>query len=80
MQDFVAPFHRFISAGYESVFTAIDDYTFPGYIKLETKAEVKLYGTTLKKVKSEITLMDNTIKMLVVYNGNKKTVATCLSD
>jgi len=80
LQDFIAPFYRFIGANYESVFTVIDDYNFPKYIKIETTASVKLYGNTLKTIRSEITVMDDLVKMFVIHNGNRKTVATCLND
>lgn len=80
LQDFTAPFIRFVKADYNAVFSVIDDFNFPKFIKIETQASIGFSKKNLKVINSEIVINNGSIQYFTIENGNTKILATCLSD
>lgn len=78
IQDFIAPFKIYLKGTYVSQFSGADNPSHPTTLIINSSACVKAGGKTLKAISFELELEKNRIQKILVVDGNKKIVATCL--
>ena len=70
-QDFIAPFHIYLKAKYESQFTEIDNEMDPKFIKMVSKSVAKIGSITHKEMHFEMDMKDNKIQEFKIKEGEK---------
>jgi urea transporter len=79
LQDFIAPFYRFVNATFNLKYARIDDINITTEISLESSAEIKILGIHSKAFQFTTKLSNNKIQEFHVFAKNTKVVAICES-
>ncbi len=79
LQDFIAPFYRFVSATFNLKYAWIDDVNITSEIGLESSAEIKVLGIHSKAFQFTTKLSNNKMKEFYVHAKNTKMIAICES-
>jgi Peptidase family M23 len=80
LQDFVAPFHHFLHAGFKAEFTDIDDTFNPTGIKIKSSANTYLFGKLYKSIDFEFVLTQDALNYFLVKKDGKLIKASCISN
>jgi urea transporter len=76
-QDFVAPFFRFVNAGFRLVYNKIEKDFITNYIELESTAEVKYFGRTTRKIEFSIDIQNKNIHKFIIRFNQVHIEASC---
>ena len=79
VQDFIAPFYRFVHATFNLKYARIDDINITTEIGLESTAEIKILGIHSKAFQFITKLSNNKIQEFHVLAKNTKVIAICES-
>jgi hypothetical protein len=79
LQDFIAPFYRFVNATFKLKYTFIDDINITSEIRIESSAEIKVLGINSKAFQFSTKLKNNKIHEFMIETSNTKVIATCES-
>ena len=79
VQDFIAPFYRFVHATFNLKYARIDDINITTEIGLESSAEMKILGINSKAFQFTTNLKNNRIHEFIIETSNTKVVAICES-
>jgi urea transporter len=77
IQDFVAPFYRFVNANYSMKYAFIDDVNITSEIILESSAEIKVLGFKSNAFQYSTNLKDNKINEFIITTTKTKLIAVC---
>ncbi|MBP6458798.1 MAG: urea transporter [Crocinitomicaceae bacterium] len=77
IQDFIAPFYRFVSANYKLHYTYIDDVNLTSEITLNAEAKIKIGGVQQKAFAFATNLKENKLNQFTVQLGKRNIVAKC---
>ncbi len=79
LQDFIAPFYRFVKSTFKLKYTFIDDINITSEIRIESSAEIKVLGFNSKAFQFSTRLKNNKIHEFMIETSNTKVIATCES-
>jgi urea transporter/murein DD-endopeptidase MepM/ murein hydrolase activator NlpD len=77
LQDFIAPFYRFVKASYKVNYSFIDDVNLTSEIRLEAEAKIKIGGIQQKAFIFNTILKENKIYQFTIQNGKHNIQASC---
>lgn len=77
LNDFVLPFTNTLKAKYSLHYISIDDYFYPGNIKLTSEVQLKSMVSANNNIKTNFILTDGSIQSIEVVTRNKTIKATC---
>ena len=77
IQDFFAPFYRFVNANYSMKYTFIDDLNITSEIILESSAEIKVLGFKSKAFQYSTNVKGNKINEFIITTTKTKLIAVC---
>jgi len=78
-QDFVAPFFMFIKDDYTLSYDYIDDPMTSGFIRLKSKAEMKIGKIVRKSMDFELEFRNDKVSKIIAHN-NKRTIEAVCAD
>jgi urea transporter len=79
LQDFIAPFYRFVHATFNLKYAWIDDINITSEIGLESTAKIKFFGFKSKVFQFSTKLSNNKMQEFHVQVKNSKIIAICES-
>jgi len=79
LQDFIAPFYRFVKTTFKLKYAFIDDVNITSEIRLESISEIKVLGFNSKAFQFTTKLSNNKLEEFYVENTKCKKVAKCES-
>ena len=77
LQDFIAPFYRFVKSTFIVKYAYIDDVHISSEIRLESSAEIKVIGIKSKVFQYVTYLKSNKLSEFVVSTSKSKITASC---
>ena len=79
LQDFVAPFYRFVNSTFQIKYAYIDDVNITSEIILESTAEIKVFGLKSRAFQYSTNLKSNKLNEFIVTSKQSKIIALCES-
>ena len=77
LQDFIAPFYRFVKSSFIVRYAYIDDIHISSEIRLESSAEIKVMGIKSKAFQYTTDLKSTKINEFTVTSSKSKIIAKC---
>lgn len=78
VQDFIAPFYRFVKADYSIEHATCDNIHNPTSITLQATANVKFVGNTYKQNDFRLVIENDRVARIEATFGKDKLIATCV--
>ncbi len=77
LQDFIAPFYRFVRSYFKVNYAYIDDVHIPSKIRLESSAEIKVMGIKSKAFQYSTELKSSKLNEFTIASSKSKITAIC---
>ena len=77
LQDFIAPFYRFVNSSFKVKYAFIDDVNITSEIKLDASSEIKVMGFKSKAFQYTTYLKANKLNEFVIITSKSKITALC---
>ena len=78
VQDFIAPFYRFLKSDFRLDYLSVDDEFSPSEIKLNSSIHNKIFAHTVKLLNAEISITSKGIARMEIVFKQTKITASCI--